>query len=167
MHHVCLIQSISARKATHIKLGTRSGSYQCQLHFGTKMVSIGWSGCEWLSSVCKNAHFQAFPPLAPSVKLPYQTRISDCHSRESTAPSAAPPALSSEPPEGQGNGCKWNATQPNVLPNLDPLPISPENRTATYVQAQLPQLPHQHFHQSHQPPQQFQGLVRHALDVLG
>ena len=41
MHHVCLIQSISARKATHIKLGTRSGSSQCQLHFGTKMVSIG------------------------------------------------------------------------------------------------------------------------------
>jgi hypothetical protein len=41
MHHVCLIQSISARKATHIQLGTRSGSSQCQLHFGTKMVSIG------------------------------------------------------------------------------------------------------------------------------
>ena len=66
MHHVCSIQSISARKATHIKLGTRSGSSQCQLHFGTKMVSIGWSGCEWLPSECKNAHFQAFPPLAPS-----------------------------------------------------------------------------------------------------
>jgi len=66
MHHVCLIQSISARKATHIKLGTRSGSSQCQLHFGTKMVSIGWSGCEWLPSECNNAHFQAFPPLAPS-----------------------------------------------------------------------------------------------------
>jgi len=66
MHHVCLIQSISARKATHIKLGTRSGSSQCQLHFGTKMVSMGWSGCEWLPSECKNAHFQAFPPLAPS-----------------------------------------------------------------------------------------------------
>ena len=46
MHHVCLIQSISARKATHMKLGTRSGSSQCQLHFGTKMVSMGWSGCE-------------------------------------------------------------------------------------------------------------------------
>jgi len=42
MHHVCLIQSISARKVTHIKLGTCSGSSQCQLHFGTKMVSIGW-----------------------------------------------------------------------------------------------------------------------------
>ena len=67
MHHVCLIQSISARKANHIKLGTRSGSSQCQLHFTTKMVSIGWSGCEWLPSECKNAHFQAFPPLAPSV----------------------------------------------------------------------------------------------------
>jgi len=66
MHHVCLIQSISARKATHIKLGTHSGSSQCQLHFGTKMVSIGWSGCEWLPSECKNAHFQAFLPLAPS-----------------------------------------------------------------------------------------------------
>jgi len=39
---------------------------QCQLHFGTKMVSVGWSGCEWLPSECKNAHFQAFPPLAPS-----------------------------------------------------------------------------------------------------
>jgi hypothetical protein len=69
MHHVCLIQSISARKATHIKLGTRSGSSQCQLHFGTKRVSIGWSGCEWLPSECKNAHFQAFPPLAPSGRL--------------------------------------------------------------------------------------------------
>jgi len=46
MHHVCLIQSISARKVTHIKLGTCSGSSQCQLHFGTKMVSIGWSGCD-------------------------------------------------------------------------------------------------------------------------
>ena len=48
MHHVCLIRSISARKATHIKLGTFSGSSQCQLHFGIKMVSIGWmavSGC--------------------------------------------------------------------------------------------------------------------------
>ena len=66
MHHVCLIQSISARKATHIKLGTRSGSSQCQLHFGTKIVSIGCRGCEWLPSECKNEHFQAFPPLAPS-----------------------------------------------------------------------------------------------------
>ena len=66
MHHVCLIQSISARKANHIKLGTRSGSSQFQLHFGTKKVSIGWSGCEWLPSECNNAHFQAFPPLAPS-----------------------------------------------------------------------------------------------------
>ena len=63
---MCLIQSISARKATHIKLSTRSGSSQCQLHFGTKMVSIRWSGCEWLPSECKNAHFQAFPLLAPS-----------------------------------------------------------------------------------------------------
>ena len=70
MHHVCLIQSISALKATHIKLGTRSGSSQCQLHFGTKVVSIGWSGCEWLPSECKNAHFQAFPPLAPSGNAP-------------------------------------------------------------------------------------------------
>jgi len=67
MLHVCLIQSISASKATHMKLGTHSGSSQCQLHFGTKMVSIGWSGCEWLPSECKNAHFQAFPLLAPSV----------------------------------------------------------------------------------------------------
>jgi hypothetical protein len=66
MHHVCLIQSISARKATHIKLGTCSGSTQCKLHFGTKMVSIGWSGSEWLPSERKNAHFQAFPQLAPS-----------------------------------------------------------------------------------------------------
>ena len=66
MHHVCLIQSISARKAAHIKLGTHSVSSQCQLHFGTKMVSIGWSGCEWLPSECKNARFQAFPPLVPS-----------------------------------------------------------------------------------------------------
>jgi hypothetical protein len=67
MHHVCLIQSISARKVAHIKLGTCSGSSQCQLQLGTKMVSIGWSGYEWLPSECKNAHFQAFPPLAPSV----------------------------------------------------------------------------------------------------
>jgi len=67
MHHVCLIQFISARKVTHIKLGTRSGSSQCQLQFGTSMVSIGWSGCEWLPSKCKNANFQAFPLLAPSV----------------------------------------------------------------------------------------------------
>jgi hypothetical protein len=69
MHHVCLIQSISARKAYHMKLGSRSGSSQCQLQFGTRMVSIGWSGCEWLPSECKNAHFQAFSPLAPSDKL--------------------------------------------------------------------------------------------------
>ena len=66
MHHVCLIQSISARKATHIKLGTRSGSSPCQLQFGTKMVSIGWSGCEWLPSKWQIVHFQAFLPLAPS-----------------------------------------------------------------------------------------------------
>ena len=66
MHHVCLIQSISARTAIHIKLGTCSGSSQCQLHFGTKMVLIGWSGCEWLPFECRNAHFQAFPPLTPS-----------------------------------------------------------------------------------------------------
>ena len=70
MQHVCLIQSISARKATRIKLGTCSGSSQCQLQFGTKMVSIGWSGCEWLPSECKNAHFQAFLLLAPSAILP-------------------------------------------------------------------------------------------------
>jgi len=69
MHHVCLVQSISARKAAHIKLCTCSGSSQCQLHFGTKMVSIGWSGCEWLPSECKNAHFQAFPLLTPSGML--------------------------------------------------------------------------------------------------
>jgi hypothetical protein len=68
MHQVCLMQSISARKATHIKLDTCSGSSQCQLHFGTKLVLIGWSGCEWLPFECKNAHFQAFPPLAPSGK---------------------------------------------------------------------------------------------------
>jgi hypothetical protein len=66
MHHVCLIQSISARKVTHIKLGTRSGSSQCQLHFRTKLVSIGWSDYGWLPSECKNEHIQAFPPLAPS-----------------------------------------------------------------------------------------------------
>jgi hypothetical protein len=66
MQHVCLIQSISARKATHIKLGTCPGSSQCQLHFGTKVVLIGWGGCEWLPSECKNAHFQAFPPLTSS-----------------------------------------------------------------------------------------------------
>ena len=73
MHHVCLIQSISARKAIHIKLCTCSGSSQCQLQFCTKVVSIGWSGCEWLPSECKNAHFQAIPPLAPSaIVLPSQ-----------------------------------------------------------------------------------------------
>jgi hypothetical protein len=66
MHHVCLIQSISARKATHIKLGTCSGSSQFQVHFGSKIVSIGWSGCECLPSECKNAHFQAFPMLTTS-----------------------------------------------------------------------------------------------------
>ena len=69
MHHVRLIQSTSARKVTHIKLGTCSGSSQCQLQFGTKMVSIGWSGCEWLPFECKNTRFQAFPLLAPSGKL--------------------------------------------------------------------------------------------------
>jgi hypothetical protein len=60
MHHECLFQSISTRKAIHIKLGTCSGSSQCQLRFGTKMVSIGWSGCERLPSECKNAHFRHF-----------------------------------------------------------------------------------------------------------
>jgi len=55
MHNVCLIQSISARKATHTKLGTCSGSSQCQLHFGTKMVSIGWSCCE-----CKIRKYAVF-----------------------------------------------------------------------------------------------------------
>jgi len=70
MHRGCLIQSVSARKVTHIKLGTCSNGSQCQLHFGTKMVSIGWSGCEWLPSQCKNAHFQAFPQLTPSETLP-------------------------------------------------------------------------------------------------
>ena len=69
MQHVCLIQSISARKATHIKMGTWSGSCQCQLRFSTKIVSIGWSGCEWLLYECKNAHFQAFPPLSPAGTL--------------------------------------------------------------------------------------------------
>jgi hypothetical protein len=59
----------TARKAIHIKLGTCSGSSQCQLHFGTTMVSIGWSGCEWLPSECKNAHFQIFPPLTPSANF--------------------------------------------------------------------------------------------------
>ena len=71
MHHVCLIQSFSTCKATHIQLGTCSGSSQCQLHFGTKVVSIGWSGCEWLPSECKNAQFQAFPPLPLSAKILY------------------------------------------------------------------------------------------------
>ena len=66
MHHVRLIQSTSARKVTHIKLGTCSGSSQCQLQFGTKMMSIGWSCFEWLPSEFKNAHSQAFPQLAPS-----------------------------------------------------------------------------------------------------
>jgi hypothetical protein len=66
MLHVCLFQSISARKVTRIKLGTCSGSSQYQLHSGTKMVSIEWSGCEWLPVECKNEHFQAFPLLAPS-----------------------------------------------------------------------------------------------------
>ena len=65
MHHVCLIQSISARKATHIKLGTCSSSSQCQLHFDFKL-SIVWSGCESLPSECKNSHLQAFPLLTPS-----------------------------------------------------------------------------------------------------
>ena len=51
MHHVCLIQSISARKATHIKLVTCSGSSQYQLRFGIKIVLIGWSGCVWLPIV--------------------------------------------------------------------------------------------------------------------
>ena len=30
------------------------------------MVPIEWSGCEWLPWECKNAHFQALPPLTPS-----------------------------------------------------------------------------------------------------
>jgi len=63
MYHVCSIQSISARKATHIKLGTCSGSSQCQLHFRLKwcrLNEVAVSGC------LLNAHFQAFlrwPPL--------------------------------------------------------------------------------------------------------
>jgi len=67
MHHVCLIQCISARKATHIKLGTCSGSFQCQLHFGTKMVSIGRSGCEWLPSEWKMRIFRHFLRWTPLV----------------------------------------------------------------------------------------------------
>jgi len=78
MHHVCLIQSTSARKATHMKLGTCSGSSQCQLQFGTKMVSIGCSGYEWLPSECKNAQFQAFPPLTPSGKISWMEPLG-CH----------------------------------------------------------------------------------------
>ena len=66
MHHVYLTQSISARKATHIKSGVCSGSSHCQLHFNTQMVSIGWSGCEWLPSECKSVHFQEILQLAPS-----------------------------------------------------------------------------------------------------
>ena len=74
MHHVCLIQSISARKV-NTKLGTCSGNSQCQLQFGIKMVSIGWSGCEWLPSECKIAHFQAFPLLAPSGDFPAKNTV--------------------------------------------------------------------------------------------
>jgi len=40
MYHVCLIQPISARKATHMKLGTCSGSSQSELHLNYKIVSI-------------------------------------------------------------------------------------------------------------------------------
>jgi hypothetical protein len=66
MHHVCLIQSISAHNAIHKKLGTCSGSSQCQLHFGTKIVPIVWGGCEWLPSEYKMHIFRQFlccPPL--------------------------------------------------------------------------------------------------------
>jgi hypothetical protein len=69
MHHVCLIQSISARKATHIELGTCSGSSQCQLQSGTQMMSIKLNGCGWLPSECNNAHFQAFSLLAASANF--------------------------------------------------------------------------------------------------
>jgi len=67
MHHVCLIQSISARKATHIKFGTYLGSSQCQLHLGAKIVSIGWSGCEWLAAfwmrICTFSRISSVDPL--------------------------------------------------------------------------------------------------------
>ena len=64
---MCLTQSISARKATHIKLGTCLGSSQCQLHFGTKMVSTGWMavrGCLLNAKIHIFWHFLRLPPLA-------------------------------------------------------------------------------------------------------
>jgi len=104
MHHVCLFQSISARKGTHTKLGTCSGSSQCQLHFGTKLVLIEWSSCECLPSECKHAHFRHFfrcplcyfadftynepampllfvgSPLYPAICIPPQKRFLDDNS---------------------------------------------------------------------------------------
>jgi hypothetical protein len=63
---VCIIQHISIHRVTHINLSTCLGSCECQLHFGTRMVLIELSGCEWLPPECKNAHFQAFPQSIPS-----------------------------------------------------------------------------------------------------
>jgi hypothetical protein len=51
MYHVCLIQPISARKATHMKLGTCSGSSQSELHLNYKIVSIEWSVCLWVATL--------------------------------------------------------------------------------------------------------------------
>jgi len=65
MQHVYLLQSISARKATHIKLGTCSGSSQCQLHFGTKMSmdESAVSGSLLNAKMRIFRHFLRWPPL--------------------------------------------------------------------------------------------------------
>ena len=66
MHHVCLIQSISARKATNLKLGICSGSSQCQLQFGKKngvnRMKWLWVAAFWMQKCV----FSGIPLLAPS-----------------------------------------------------------------------------------------------------
>ena len=58
VHCVCIIQHIPIHRVTHINLSTCLGSCECQLHFGTKMVFIKLSGCEWLPPEFKNTHFK-------------------------------------------------------------------------------------------------------------
>jgi hypothetical protein len=67
---MCALSSLPQHKVTHIKLGTCSGSSQCQLYFSIKMVStkeMAVSGCLLYAKILHK--FQAFPPLTPSAKV--------------------------------------------------------------------------------------------------
>ena len=69
MHHECLFQSISARKATHIKLGTcrvaLNASYNMVLKW-CRSDEVAVKGC-LLNE--KMRIFRFNPPLAPSVNI--------------------------------------------------------------------------------------------------